>query len=210
MAKAHLLDEVRSHLGDDAGEEGLKANSLGVARDDVGVGRDGGLDLGVGEVDDLCVVVFVDVIVCIRAVLGAATQSIFLITGEAQLLRHVLLLTLPSSLKRLTSSMPGMLVAPSFFTAAMSLRSVSPVVERAGAFFFLLMLPLPPVWADFPPKRLAIIALRASSTSCDSVILYLSGCSGMWSGGVVGGSRVGVKGEGEVRKGPSKRERGFF
>ena len=51
-----LAEVLHAELGDDGGEEVLEGLGLRVAGHDVGVGADGGLDLGVGEVNDLAVV----------------------------------------------------------------------------------------------------------------------------------------------------------
>ena len=51
-----LAEVLHAKLADDGGEEVLEGLGLRVSGHDVGVGPDGGLDLGVGEVDDVAVV----------------------------------------------------------------------------------------------------------------------------------------------------------
>jgi hypothetical protein len=82
-------------------------------------------------------------------------------------------MTFPSSLKRLTSSIPGMFVAPSFLSAAESLTSDWAADDRDAAFFLRRTAPFPPVEAEAPPNRLAIIFARASAISVSLGIVYI-------------------------------------
>merc|ERR1711937_785367 len=80
-------------------------------------------------------------------------------------------MTFPSSLKRLTSSIPGMLVALSFLSVVPSLASDCAAALLDATFFFLRTDPFPPVDVDFPPNRLAIIFARAAAKSDSDILL---------------------------------------
>ena len=80
-------------------------------------------------------------------------------------------MTFPSSLNRFTSSIPGMLVAPSFFRAAVSLTSDWADDDLDAAFFLRRTVPFPPVEDEAPPNRFAIILALASAISVSVGIL---------------------------------------
>ncbi|VEU34239.1 unnamed protein product [Pseudo-nitzschia multistriata] len=82
-------------------------------------------------------------------------------------------MTFPSSLKRLTSSIPGMLVAPSFLSVVPSLASDCAAALRDTFLFFLRTDPFPPVDVEAPPNRLAIILARAAAIASVSAIVIV-------------------------------------
>mmetsp|Transcript_82869 Transcript_82869/g.221442 ORF Transcript_82869/g.221442 Transcript_82869/m.221442 type:complete len:92 (-) Transcript_82869:101-376(-) len=66
--------------------------------------------------------------------------------------------------------MPGMLVAPSFFSVDVNLASVWAEFDRVATFFLRRTEPFPPVEVEAPPNRLAIIFSRAAAISSVMVL----------------------------------------
>ena len=81
-------------------------------------------------------------------------------------------MTLPSSLKRFTSSIPGMFVALSFLSVWPSLASDCAAALLDATFFFHRTDPFPPVDVFAPPNRLAIIRARAAAISDSDILIY--------------------------------------
>jgi len=83
-------------------------------------------------------------------------------------------MTSPLCLNIFASSMPGMLVTPSFFNVAPSFLSSAVEDVLCCALRFRRTVPLPPVLTfSAPPKRLAIMRARAASISSAILLVLL-------------------------------------